>query len=86
MRRDLVAATTRFERELLDQARRFAIAHELSLRGVMSAALAEYLAKRERTHARPEPQLHFRRGHPPSHVAARQAHLITRSPRGRPLR
>lgn len=86
MKRDLVAATTRFERALLDQARRFAIARELSLQGVLNSALAEYLAKRCDTGYRSEPQLHFQRGRPPAYLDSRQAALLARSPRGRRLR
>ncbi len=66
--------------------RAYARAHHLSLRTVLNAALAEYAARRQQTDTGPEPQLHFRRGHPPAELTRRQQQLLLGSRRGRKLR
>ena len=79
--------TSTYPVELLAWAREYALAHDLRLRAVLTAALAEYAAKREqRADVGPQPQLHYRRGHPPAGVEAQQRALLVASRRGRPLR
>lgn len=78
-----VSYATMWDPELLAWARRYATLHGLTVRAVLNAALAEYAARREQTKAPPAPQLHFRRGHPPSSTLERQRDLVRVDPRGR---
>lgn len=74
---------TRWDPELLRWVRTYASRHQLTIRVVLNAALAEYAARREQTDAPPAPKLHYRRGHPPASVLERQADLLRADPRGR---
>lgn len=80
------AVTTQYAVELIGWTRAYAGRCGLTLSGVLSAALAEYVARREQTSAGPEPQLHHQKGRPPRDVVARQRALIARDGRGRKLR
>lgn len=66
--------------------RAYAQAHLLNLRSVLHAALADYAARRQQTDTGPEPQLHFRRGHPSAEVTRHQRELLAGSTRCRRLR
>lgn len=76
----------RYPKELADHARGYAFRHRLSLKVVLSAALAEYLAKRSSGDADPTPQLHYRPGRPPAEIISFQRRLMVVDPRGRKLR
>lgn len=80
---DVVPYATRWDPELLRWVRTYASRQRLTVRVVLNAALAEYAARREQTNASPAPQLHYRRGHPPSSLVERQNILLQVDPRGR---
>jgi hypothetical protein len=84
--KNTTVATFEFERADYTWARGYAQAHKLSLRAVINSALAEYAARRQQTDTGPEPQLHFRRGHPSAEATRRQRELLAGSTRGRKLR
>jgi hypothetical protein len=75
----------RYPQTLVDDAHGYAVAHGLSLNVLLSAALAEYLAKRREGGAAPAPQLHYRKGHPPADLVKLQQDLMHVDPRGRKL-
>jgi hypothetical protein len=77
---------TMWDAELLAWARGYASRHNLTVRVVLNAALAEYAARRDQTDAPPAPQLHYRRGHPPASVSERQGRLLRVDSRGRRAR
>ncbi|HAF08825.1 MAG TPA: hypothetical protein DCK98_01925 [Chloroflexi bacterium] len=76
----------RYPQTLADDAHGYALAHGLSLNVLLSAALAEYLAKRRERGVAPAPQLHYRKGHPPADLVKLQQDLMRVDPRGRKLR
>jgi hypothetical protein len=81
-----VQMCARYPMELVQDAHTYALEHELSLNVLLSAALAEYLAKREQGDGDPTPQLHYRRGHPSASAVKRQEELMKVDHRGRKLR
>lgn len=78
--------TSEYDGTTYEWARAYARAHGLNLRSVLNAALAEYAARRQQTDTGPEPQLHYRRGHPSAELTRRQQQLMRGSRRGRKLR
>jgi len=76
----------RYPAKLVEDSHYYAVRHSLSLNVVLCAALAEYLAKRQVGNPDPAPQLHYRRGRPPSSAVALQEELMRVDPRGRKLR
>lgn len=80
-----IVATVEYEAPTYAWARAYAQQHKLNLRAVLNAALAEYAARRQQTQAGPEPQLHYRRGHPSAEITRRQRALVVGSKRGRKL-
>lgn len=75
----------RYPTELTQDAREYALAQRLSLNVVLTAALAEYLAKRRSGQHGPAPQLHYHKGHPPAALVAWQQALMKVDPRGRKI-
>lgn len=86
MSREVVAYTSRYERELLQSARVFALRAGVTVKVVLNSALAEYLARREQTGAGAIPNLQYGRGQPSRAVRAPQAQLLHVDPRGRRVR
>lgn len=84
--KNTTVVTIEFESADYRWARAYALAHGLRLKSVLNAALAEYAARRQQTEAGPEPQLHYRRGHPSAELMGRQQQLMRGSRRGRKLR
>ncbi|MEK6225550.1 MAG: hypothetical protein AABM40_04560 [Chloroflexota bacterium] len=75
----------RYPTELTRAAREYALAQRLSLNVVLTAALAEYLAKRKSGQHGPAPQLHYHKGHPPADLVMWQQALMKVDPRGRKI-
>lgn len=79
------------ELAFLDHAVRRQAARRASAPLILVRKLATMLADpplndREHTDTGPEPQLHFRRGHPPAELRRRQGQMLVGSKRGRKLR
>jgi hypothetical protein len=75
----------RYPTELTRAAREYALTQRLSLNVVLTAALAEYLAKRKSGQHGPAPQLHYHKGHPPADLVMWQQALMKVDPRGRKI-
>ncbi len=81
----LTQLNSRYPIEMADAARIYARAHGLSMKVVLAAALAEYLARRADHTVGPAPQLHYRRGRPTAQLIAFQARLMHVDHRGRKI-
>ena len=82
----LTQLNSRYPAEMADAARAYARGHRLSMKVLLAAALAEYLAKRADPKVGPAPQLHYRRGRPTAELIAFQARLMHVDHRGRKIR